>query len=241
MAPSVKTIKSRGEPARHAGRTLRGTYAVKEIFFTLQGEGANAGRAAVFLRFSGCNLWSGREEDRARGRGGCSRWCDTDFVGQDGTGGAKFGTPAELAQAVSALWPGGSQGNTAARPLVVCTGGEPLLQLDESLVEALHGVGFEVAIETNGTMQPPAGIDWICVSPKAGTKVVLRQGQELKFVYPQDGLGPEEFADCEFEHFFLQPLDGPQGDKNTKSALRYCLEHPHWRLSLQTHKLLGIR
>ena len=215
-------------------------YAVKEIFFTLQGEGANAGRAAVFLRFSGCNLWSGRPEDRATGRGGCSRWCDTDFVGQDGTGGGKFETAGQLAEAVAAVWPSAGPTTACASPLVVCTGGEPLLQLDEALTGAIKEAGFEIAVETNGTLTPPKGVDWVCVSPKAGTRVVLRTGQELKFVYPQEGLSPEEFLDCNFDHFFLQPLDGPEGDENTKRTLQYCLSNPQWRLSLQTHKLLGI-
>lgn len=213
------------------------SYSVKELFFTLQGEGANAGRAAVFLRFSGCNLWSGREADRGKGRGGCSRWCDTDFVGQNGPGGGSFKTPGELALAVETEWPEVAQ---TGRPLVVCTGGEPLLQLDEALVDALHARGFEVAIETNGTLAPPPGVDWVCVSPKAGTDLVLQRGQELKLVHPQEGFDPEEFLHLEFEHFFLQPMDGPDVERNTANAVRYCLEHPKWRLSLQTHKLLGI-
>lgn len=214
------------------------SYAVKELFFTLQGEGANAGRAAVFLRFSGCNLWSGREEDRQRGLGGCARWCDTDFVGQDGPGGGKFKSAAALTEAVARTWPGAQQSLT--RPLVVCTGGEPLLQLDGPLIASLHDAGFEVAVETNGTRLPPEGIDWICVSPKAGTELVLRRGQELKLVYPQAGLDPASFLELEFDHFFLQPLDGPDVERTTQMAVGYCLEHPQWRLSLQTHKLLGI-
>lgn len=206
-------------------------YAVKEMFLTLQGEGAHAGRAAVFCRFSGCNLWSGREEDRANA---VCTFCDTDFVGTDGTGGGKFATPESLADAVAALWPGGG------RPYVVCTGGEPLLQLDSPLVDAFHVRGFEVAIETNGTKMPPEGIDWICVSPKAGAEIVLRRGNEIKLVYPQLGAEPERFAECDFDHWFLQPMDGTRKTQNTEAAVRYCLSHPRWRLSLQTHKLLGI-
>jgi len=208
------------------------SYAVKEIYYTLQGEGANVGRPAVFLRFAGCNLWSGREEDRASAT--CD-FCDTDFVGTDGPAGGKFATARELAAAVAAAWPG-----EAKRRFVVCTGGEPLLQLDAPLVAALHATGFEVAIETNGTLLPPPGIDWVCVSPKAGAALVLRSGQELKLVYPQKGLPPENVAGLAFCHFFLQPMDGPDRIRNTDLALRYCLEHPRWRLSLQTHKLLGI-
>ncbi|PYP32299.1 MAG: 7-carboxy-7-deazaguanine synthase [Gemmatimonadetes bacterium] len=208
------------------------SYAVKEIYYTLQGEGANVGRPAVFLRFAGCNLWSGREEDRASAT--CD-FCDTDFVGTDGPAGGKFATARELAAAVAAAWPG-----DAKRRFVVCTGGEPLLQLDAPLVAALHATGFEVAIETNGTLLPPPGIDWVCVSPKAGAALVLRSGQELKLVYPQKGLPPENVAGLAFCHFFLQPMDGPDRIRNTDLALRYCLEHPRWRLSLQTHKLLGI-
>jgi 7-carboxy-7-deazaguanine synthase len=210
------------------------TYAVKEIFYTLQGEGANAGRPAVFCRFAGCNLWSGREPDRADA---VCRFCDTDFVGTDGPGGGKFASPHALAAAVRAVWP---PGDPLARPLVVCTGGEPLLQLDAPLIEALHGEGFEIAVETNGTVAPPAGIDWLCVSPKAEAPLVVRAGDELKLVYPQDGAEPERFAGLEFRHFFLQPMDGPVREANTRAALRYCLAHPRWRLSLQTHKLLGI-
>ncbi|PYO62248.1 MAG: 7-carboxy-7-deazaguanine synthase [Gemmatimonadetes bacterium] len=208
------------------------SYAVKEIYYTLQGEGANVGRPAVFLRFAGCNLWSGREEDRASAT--CD-FCDTDFVGTDGPAGGKFATARELAAAVAAAWPG-----DAKRRFVVCTGGEPLLQLDAPLVAALHATGFDVAIETNGTLLPPPGIDWVCVSPKAGAALVLRSGQELKLVYPQKGLPPENVAGLAFCHFFLQPMDGPDRIRNTDLALRYCLEHPRWRLSLQTHKLLGI-
>lgn len=206
-------------------------YAVKEIFYTLQGEGANAGRAAVFCRFAGCNLWTGREADR--GDAVC-RFCDTDFVGTDGPGGGKFATPEALATAISACWPGGG------KPLVVCTGGEPLLQLDPALLEALHQHGFEVAVETNGTLAPPAGIDWLCLSPKADSEVVIKQGDELKLVYPQEGGPPERYRHLGFRHFFLQPMDGPDRERNTRLALEYCLAHPEWRLSLQTHKILGI-
>jgi 7-carboxy-7-deazaguanine synthase len=211
------------------------SYAVKEIFYTLQGEGANTGRPAVFCRFSGCNLWSGREEDRSTA---ICRFCDTAFVGTDGSGGGKFASALALAQAVTAMWP--SQASTRARPFVVCTGGEPLLQLDEPLVAALHDCGFEVAIETNGTRLPPPGIDWICVSPKASAHLVLRSGDELKLIFPQAGAEPERFAHLAFHHFFLQPLDDPARAWNTQLALRYCLEHPQWRLSLQTHKLVGF-
>lgn len=213
-------------------------YAVKEIFYTLQGEGANTGRPAVFCRFAGCNLWSGREDDRAAAVCG---FCDTDFVGTDGPGGGKFATAEALAAAVAAAWPARPGGATdAGRPLVVCTGGEPLLQLDRALVEALHRRGLEIALETNGTLEPPPGIDWICVSPKAGAELRLRRGDELKLVYPQPGAEPERFAELDFRYFFLQPMDGPAREANTEAALRYCLAHPRWRLSLQTHKLLGI-
>ena len=211
------------------------TYAVKELFFTLQGEGANAGRPAVFCRFAGCNLWTGHEKDRQRA---ACQFCDTDFVGTDGPGGGKFGSPGELARAVAEKWPRSS--SPRARPFVVCTGGEPLLQLDKPLVDALHAEGFEVAVETNGTQQPPSGVDWNCVSPKARAHLALRCGHELKLVYPQEGAEPERFDALDFQHFFLQPMDGPERDGNTKLALRYCLAHPQWRLSLQTHKLLGI-
>lgn len=212
-------------------------YQIKELFFTLQGEGRHTGRAAVFCRFTGCNLWSGREEDRGRGPS-CSRWCDTDFVGTDGLGGGRFTTPGHLAGAVRAAWEGGDAGG---RPFVVLTGGEPLLQTDESLVEALHAVGFEVAIETNGTRFPPPGIDWVCVSPKAGTELVLRSGDELKLIFPQPGAEPERFAGLPFAFFYLQPMDGPAVAENTRMAVEYCMGHAQWRLSLQTHKLLGIR
>jgi 7-carboxy-7-deazaguanine synthase len=209
------------------------TYAVKEIFYTLQGEGANSGRAAVFCRFAGCNLWNGREHDR--GNAIC-QFCDTDFVGLDGPGGGSFATADALAKAVAEAWPKAEAGT----PLVVCTGGEPLLQLDRSLVDALHSAGFEVAIETNGTLPCPPEIDWICVSPKAGTELKVRSGNEIKLVYPQSGAEPERFEALSFTHFFLQPMDGTDLQANTEAALRYCLAHPRWRLSLQTHKLLGI-
>ncbi len=210
------------------------TYAVKEIFYTLQGEGANAGRPAVFCRFAGCNLWTGREADRAEA---VCRFCDTEFVGTDGPGGGKFATPAELAGAVAAAWPAG---HPAARPLVVCTGGEPLLQLDPPLIEALHSFGFEIAVETNGTVEPPPGIDWLCVSPKAEATLIVTAGDELKLVFPQEGAEPARYERLDFHHFFLQPMDGPMREANTRAALAYCLAHPRWRLSLQTHKLLGI-
>lgn len=210
------------------------TYAVKEIYYTLQGEGAQAGRGAVFLRFAGCNLWSGREADRS---GAVCQFCDTDFVGTDGPGGGRFSSADELAEAVAAKWPAAKGG----RRYVVCTGGEPLLQLDAAAVEALHERGFEVAIETNGTMAPPSGVDWICVSPKAGTELKLTAGDELKLVYPQTGAEPARYEGLSFDHFFLQPMDGPQRETNTKLAVEYCLAHPQWRLSLQTHKLAGLR
>jgi 7-carboxy-7-deazaguanine synthase (Cx14CxxC type) len=209
------------------------TYSVKEIYFTLQGEGAQTGRPAVFLRFAGCNLWSGREADRETAQ---CRFCDTDFVGTDGPGGGGFRTAGDLAAAVRAAWPRESGGE----PLVVCTGGEPLLQLDGALIDALHDAGFRVAVETNGTIEAPAGLDWVCVSPKAGTEVVQRRGSELKLVYPQDGIAPEDVADWAFDNYLLQPMDGPARDANTAAAVAYCLAHPKWRLSLQTHKLLGI-
>ena len=209
------------------------TYSVKEIFYTLQGEGAQAGRAAVFLRFAGCNLWTGLEKDRADA---VCKFCDTDFVGTDGTGGGKFADALSLARAVFAQWPAQARG----KPYVVCTGGEPLLQLDSAAVTALHAAGFEIGVETNGTQLPPAGIDWICVSPKAGAEQKLLRGDELKLVYPQDGADPERFTGLDFRHFFLQPMDGPDAKANTQAVTRYCLDHPQWRLSLQTHKLLGI-
>jgi 7-carboxy-7-deazaguanine synthase len=209
------------------------TYAVKEIYYTLQGEGANTGRAAVFCRFAGCNLWTGREQDRLDATCG---FCDTDFLGTDGPGGGRFHSAQALAEAVAASWP---EANLERR-FVVCTGGEPLLQLDASLLQALHHENFEVAVETNGTVPPPEGIDWLCVSPKAGATLVVRGGDEIKLVFPQDGADPAEFEDLAFRHFFLQPMDGPEREANTAAALQYCLAHPRWRLSLQTHKLLGI-
>jgi 7-carboxy-7-deazaguanine synthase len=208
-------------------------YSVKEIFYTLQGEGANTGRPAVFCRFAGCNLWSGREVDRSQA---ICQFCDTDFVGTNGPGGGRFSTAADLARAVSDQWPDKGIG----RPLVVCTGGEPLLQLDAELVAALHLEGFEIAIETNGTLLPPPEIDWICVSPKAGSECVVKSGSELKLIYPQPGAEPETFQDLDFQHFFLQPMDGPDRERNTKLAIDYCMANPRWKLSLQTHKLLGI-
>lgn len=204
------------------------SYLVKELFFTLQGEGAQSGRAAVFLRFAGCNLWSGREEDRAAA---ACRFCDTDFVG-----GERHADAHGLARAVAALWPKGAGGF----PYVVCTGGEPALQLDPPLIDALHRLGFEVAIETNGTRPLPGGIDWVCVSPKAGAPLVVTAGEELKLVWPQDGLAPASFETLPFRHFFLQPQDGPDRAANTRACVEYCLTHPRWRLSLQTHKILGI-
>lgn len=208
------------------------TYSVKEIYYTLQGEGAQAGRAAVFCRFAGCNLWSGREADRAAAQ--CD-FCDTDFVGTDGPGGGKFATPEALADAIKAEWEGDD-----ANGFVVFTGGEPLLQLDATLIAALHARGFACAIETNGTLGAPEGLDWICVSPKADAPLVLTAGDELKLVFPQPGLDPESFSGLAFRHFFLQPMDGPARDANTVKAAAYCLAHPRWRLSLQTHKLIGL-
>ena len=207
------------------------SYNIKEIFYTLQGEGANSGRPAVFCRFAGCNLWSGREQDRARA---VCRFCDTDFVGTDGPGGGRFANPDALAEAVAARWP-------AAGPrFVVCTGGEPLLQLDAPLIDALHARGFVIAVETNGILPPPPGIDWLCVSPKAGAALRIRRGQELKLVYPQTGAPPEIFEALDFEHFYLQPMDGPEREANTRRAIAYCKARPQWKLSLQTHKILGI-
>jgi 7-carboxy-7-deazaguanine synthase len=208
------------------------SYAVKEIFPTLQGEGGQAGRAAVFCRFSGCNLWSGREKDRATA---VCTFCDTDFVGVDGPGGGRFATAEALVDAVEAAWTGG-----ADQRLVVCTGGEPLLQLDAALIDALHARGFSIAIETNGTLKAPPGVDWICVSPKADAPVVQTAGQELKLVWPQAGVDPQRFAGLDFEHFFLQPMDGPDQAATTQACIDYCLSHPRWRLSVQTHKYLGI-
>ena len=209
------------------------SYAVKELYYTLQGEGAQTGRAAVFLRFTGCNLWNGLERDR---EAAVCKFCDTDFVGTDGPGGGKFADASALAAAVAAKWPR----DLRARPYVVCTGGEPLLQIDDELIVALHAKGFEIGIETNGTLLPPAGIDWICVSPKADAELNLKRGQELKLVFPQVRGEPERFAGLLFDHFFLQPMDGPLREENTRLATDYCLAHPQWRLSLQTHKLIGI-
>lgn len=207
-------------------------YTVKEIYYTLQGEGAQAGRPAVFLRFSGCNLWSGREADRATA---VCRFCDTDFVGTDGPGGGRFASAEALARAVVALWPAGR-----GHAFVVLTGGEPLLQLDAQLLAALHARGFEVAVETNGTLEAFSEIDWICVSPKAGAPLVQTTGDELKLVFPQTEAMPEAFEHLDFEHFFLQPMDGDRIAENTEASVRYCLDHPRWRLSVQTHKVLGI-
>lgn len=209
------------------------TYSVKEIFYTLQGEGANAGRPAVFCRFAGCNLWSGLERDRVTA---VCKFCDTDFVGTDGTLGGKFATAPVLAQAVAAQWPASSRG----KPLVVCTGGEPLLQLDRELVDALHAEGFEIAVETNGTIAAPDGIDWICVSPKFGSELVQRRGQELKVVVPQP-FNYAELAALDFAYRFVQPMDGPDRVENTQFAIDWCMRHPEWRLSVQTHKMVGIR
>ena len=210
------------------------SYTVKEVFYSLQGEGANVGRPAVFCRFSGCNLWSGHEEDR--GRAVC-RFCDTDFVGTDGPGGGCFESAEELSCTVASAWPAS---DAQGRRFVVITGGEPLLQLDDALIQALHKYDFEIAIETNGTCLPPEGIDWISVSPKAGAKFVLREGNELKLIFPQEGADPEQFERLTFDHFFLQPMDGPERERNTRLALQYCLAHPQWRLSIQTQKFLGI-
>ncbi len=208
------------------------TYSVKEIFLTLQGEGGQAGRAAVFCRFTGCNLWTGREQDRAAA---ICNFCDTDFIGTDGQGGGKFADAVALAEAVLAVWTGG-----AGERLVVCTGGEPLLQLDVALVAAFKARGFAIAVETNGTQIPPSGIDWLCVSPKANATVVVGAGQELKLVYPQAGVDPAAFEGLDFERFYLQPMDGPAREANTAAAVAYCLTHPRWRLSVQTHKYLGL-
>ena len=212
------------------------SYFAKEIFYTLQGEGANAGRPAVFCRFSGCNLWTGREVDRASA---VCDFCDTDFLGTNGVGGGIFRNANELAQAIDSYWPVASA--THSRKLVVCTGGEPLLQVDSSLVTALHELSFEVAIETNGTKIPPEGIDWVCVSPKARSDWNLRRGNELKIVYPQEGFDLRQLETLDFQHLFLQPMDGPNVEANTKAAVQYCLGNPKWRLSLQLHKIVGIR
>jgi 7-carboxy-7-deazaguanine synthase (Cx14CxxC type) len=207
-------------------------YAVKEIFLTLQGEGANAGRAAVFCRFSGCNLWSGQEKDRDNAICG---FCDTDFVGTDGPGGGSFASAETLATAIESVWTSGKENR-----FVVFTGGEPLLQLDEALIGAVHARGFDAAVETNGTLPPPQGLDWICVSPKAGAPLVATSGSELKLVFPQQGLGPERLCGLAFSHFWLQPMDGCARAANTAAAIAYCLDHPRWRLSLQTHKFIGM-
>lgn len=208
------------------------TYSVKEMFYTLQGEGARAGRPSVFMRFAGCNLWTGREQDRADA---ICQFCDTQFVGVDGDGGGKFENAEALVNAAAKLWPGGGA------PYVVCTGGEPLLQLDAPLIDALHARGFEIAVETNGTIAAPAGIDWVCVSPKANADLVQQSGDELKLVFPQDGGDPARYAGLAFSHFYLQPMDSPTRDANTQATIAYCLAHPQWRLSVQTHKVLGIR
>ena len=208
------------------------TFTVKEIFYTLQGEGAQTGMAAVFCRFSGCNLWSGREQDRASAE---CHFCDTEFVGTDGINGGKFESSELLASKIDETWP-----VNGGRKLVVCTGGEPLLQLNADLVNALHGRGFGVAVETNGTLKVPDGIDWVCVSPKAKTDCIVRKGNELKLVFPQEGINPEQFEGWDFDHFFIQPMDGRNVKENIRSATQYCQDNPHWRLSLQTHKILGI-
>ncbi|UWZ83644.1 7-carboxy-7-deazaguanine synthase [Occallatibacter riparius] len=210
------------------------SYAVKEIFYTLQGEGAQSGRAAVFCRFAGCNLWSGLEKDRAAA---VCKFCDTDFLGVNGPGGGKFEAANELADAVAKTWP---SSNGHGRRYVVCTGGEPLLQLDAALIDAFHAREFEVAVETNGTIAAPPELDWVCVSPKAGAKLVQRSGDELKLVYPQKEIPPQEYEGLAFRHFFLQPMDGPDRAVNTELAVRFCMDHPQWRLSLQTHKIVGI-
>lgn len=210
------------------------TYTVKEVFLTLQGEGAQTGRTAVFCRFAGCNLWSGREQDRAKA---ICTFCDTDFRGTDGPGGGKYPDAAALADRIASTWPAADPGT---HRYVVCTGGEPLLQLDAPLIQALHACGFEVAVETNGTKEAPPGLDWICVSPKVDAELVLRAGNELKLVFPQQEAPPQRFAQLAFDHFFLQPMDGPDREAHTCLAIDYCKAHPQWRLSLQTHKLLGI-
>lgn len=212
------------------------SYLVKEIFYSIQGEGFYAGRSAVFCRFAGCNLWSGKEEDREKA---VCKFCDTNFVGCDGPEGGKFSSPAELVEKIENLWPGKKL--ISNRPLVVCTGGEPLLQLDAGLISALHGKGFEIALETNGTILPPEGIDWICVSPKAGTQLLVKAGDELKLIFPQEGAEPEKYATLKFQHFFIQPLDSPDRETNTHMALKYVLSHPQWRLSLQIQKILNIK
>ena len=210
------------------------TYSVKEMFYTLQGEGANAGRPAVFCRFAGCNLWSGREEDRASA---ICQFCDTDFVGTDGDGGGKFESATLLAQAIDGFWP---KADTQHK-FVVLTGGEPLLQVDTALIAALHQAGFMIAVETNGTVLPPDGIDWLCVSPKAGSTLLVKRGQELKLVFPQAAADPAQFTALDFDHFYLQPMDGTAARANTEAAIAYAQAHPQWRLSVQTHKMIGIR
>lgn len=208
-------------------------YTVKEMFYTIQGEGVHTGRPAVFLRFAGCNLWSGLEKDR---ESAICNFCDTDFLGTDGDGGGKFDSATSLAHQAKSLWPRGDQ----SMPYVVCTGGEPLLQMDKNFIDAFHEAVFEIAIETNGTIIPPDGIDWICVSPKMGSELILTKGYELKLVFPQPNGDPAQFENCDFDHFSLQPMDGPNREKNTEKTLSYCRQHPHWRVSLQTHKFLGI-
>jgi len=210
------------------------SYSVKEIFYTLQGEGAQAGRPAVFCRFTGCNLWTGHEKDRTQA---ICQFCDTDFVGTDGVGGGQFESAADLATAIARAWPSSA---ADGRRFLVCTGGEPLLQLDAALIDALHARDFEIAIETNGTLPFPTGLDWVCVSPKANAELVVTRGDELKLVYRQDGGEPERYAGLDFRHFFLQPMDGPDRDRFTAEAIEYCQAHPQWRLSIQTHKYLGI-
>ncbi len=208
-------------------------YTVKEMFYTIQGEGVHTGRPAVFLRFAGCNLWSGLEKDR---ESAICNFCDTDFVGTDGEGGGKFESAESLAHEAKSIWPDSAYSN----PFVVCTGGEPLLQIDKDFIDAFHKEAFEIAIETNGTIMPPHGIDWICVSPKMGSDLIVTSGDELKLVYPQPDGDPSQFENLDFDHFSLQPMDGPNREKNTKKTLSYCRQHPHWRVSLQTHKFLGI-
>jgi 7-carboxy-7-deazaguanine synthase len=225
------TAEQRTQPVVAGGSIV--TFVVKEIFKTLQGEGAQAGRAAVFCRFAGCNLWSGREEDRASA---ICRFCDTDFVGSDGDGGGRFSTSQALADSIASVWGQDREGR-----FVVFTGGEPMLQLDAALLAAVRERGFTTAVETNGTIAAPDGLDWICVSPKAGTDIRQTRGHELKLVYPQTGAPPEQFERLDFQHFFLQPMDGPERNQNTELAIAYCLAHPRWRISLQTHKLMGIR
>lgn len=233
-APSGASAAKRGWEGPRVGRAGIVSYSIKEIFYTLQGEGMQAGRPAVFCRFAGCNLWSGREADREQA---VCRFCDTDFVGTDGTLGGKYPTAEALASRIQACWPAPGQG----RPLTVLTGGEPLLQVDAPLIDALHACGFQVAVETNGTLEAPPGLDWICVSPKAGSTLKLRHGQELKVVVPQDGLALDELAALPFEHRLLQPMDGLLAKDNTRLAVQMCLADPRWRLSLQTHKVIGIR